>query len=266
MNILQRELKSNLRGLLIWALALALLNFWMVSIFPGMAADGAMLEELMEMYPESMLKVFNMEKLNFSDPLGFYGVESFFMVVLFGSIYAAILGSGLLAKEEDDKTIEFLLARPVSRGEVIRDKVLCWVIYMALFNLIIGVVTLLGFEYFDVGEFSRATLLSLLLAPYFVHLVFAAIGFLSALFFVRRKAALSVSIGLVLGSYFLNAIASLSEDMQFLGWFSPFKYMDAADIVNNGGINWIYALGLLIVAAVTVAVTGILYRKRDIAV
>ncbi|HBS92911.1 MAG TPA: multidrug ABC transporter permease, partial [Firmicutes bacterium] len=86
MTILRRELGSNLRGLLIWALALALLNFWMVSIFPGMAAEGAKLEELTEMYPESMMKMFNMDKLNFSDPLGFYGVESFFMVVLFGSI------------------------------------------------------------------------------------------------------------------------------------------------------------------------------------
>ncbi len=266
MTILRRELGSNLRGLLIWALALALLNFWMVSIFPGMAAEGAKLEELTEMYPESMMKMFNMDKLNFSDPLGFYGVESFFMVVLFGSIYAAILGSGLLAKEEDEKTIEFLLARPVSRGEIIRDKVLCWVIYMVLFNVIIGIFTWLGFEFFDVGAFSRATLFFLVLAPLFVHLIFGAMGFLSALFFVRRKAALSMSIGLVLGLYFLNAIALLSEDMQFLGWFSPFRYMDAADIVNNGGINWTYALGLLLVAAVMVAVAGILYRKRDIAI
>jgi ABC-2 type transport system permease protein len=265
MNIFRREMKANLRGLLIWALALALLNFWMVSIFPNMAADGAKLEEMMEVYPESMLKLFNMDKLNFSDPLGFYGVESFFMVVLFGSIYGAMLGSGLLAKEEDEKTIEFLLARPVSRGEIIRDKTLAWIVYLVLFNLIIGVFTWLGFELFEVGEFSRETLFLLLLAPLFVHLAFAALGFFCALFFTRRKTALTISVGLVLGLYFLNAVALLAE-VEALSWLTPFRYMDAAEIVAEGAINPVFALILLAFAAFAVILTWALYRRRDITI
>lgn len=266
MNILRRELKCNVRGLLIWALSLGLLNLWMVSIFPGMAADGAVMEEMMSAYPESMIKMFGLDKLSFTDPLGFYGVEAFFMVVLFGGIYAAILGSGILAKEEDEKTIEFLLAKPVSRGKVILEKTLAWVIYLVLFNLIIGVFSWAGFELFDVGDFSRVTLFWLLLAPLFVHLVFAGLGFVSALFFTRRKSALSVSIGLVLGLYFVNTASLLSEDLSFLGWFTPFRYMDASEIFTEGAVNPLYVLGLLAVTALAVAVTWAVYRRKDIAI
>jgi len=265
MNILRRELKCNIKGLLIWAIALALMNFWIITLFPSMAADGAKLEEMMELYPESMIRMFNMGTLSLSDPLGFYGVEVFFMVVLFGGIYAAILGSGILAKEEDEKTIEFLLAKPVSRGSVILEKTFAWIIYLVLFNLLLGIVSLIGFELF-VKDYSLPTLFWFLIAPLFVHLTFAALGFMSALFFTRRKSALAVSIGLVLVFYFLHTVALLSDKLQFLGWLSPFKYMEAAAIYTDGFINPLHILVLLTITAAAVGITWHLYRRRDITI
>ncbi|MGI6365058.1 MAG: hypothetical protein ACOX2G_04885 [Bacillota bacterium] len=61
-------------------------------------------------------------------------------------------------------------------------------------------------------DFSRLTLFWMLLAPLLVHLFLAALGFFTALFFTRRKSSLSVSIGLVLGLYFINTIGQLSEE------------------------------------------------------
>ena len=263
MNILRRELKCNLRGLLIWALALAAMIFWIISLYPSMAVDGGMLEDMMELLPESMIKMFNLGALNFGDPLGFYGIEVYFMVVLFGGIYAAILGSGLLAKEEDEKTIEFLLAKPVTRRQLIVEKILTWVIYMVLFNLILGIASWSSYEFY-VKDYSRLSLFWFLLAPLFVHLVFAAMGFLSALFFTRRKSALSVSIGMVLGFYFVHTAALLSE-ITLLGWLSPFRYMDAADIFSSG-INLLHMLVLLTLTAVLAGTAGYLYQRRDITI
>lgn len=266
MNILHRELRSNLKGLVIWALALALLNLLLIAVYPTMAADKAALDEMMSMYPEAMIKMFGMERLSISDPLGFYGVEAYFMVVLFGGIYAAIIGSGILAKEEDDKTIEFLLAKPVSRSQIIKEKMLAWVINLVALNLVIGLVSWLSFEIFDMGKFSRLTLFWMLLAPIFIHFFFAALGFLTALFFTRRKSSLSVSIGMVLGLYFVNTIGQLSDKFKTLTWLTPFRYMDAGEIFTQGAINPLYALLLLAVSAAAVAATWILYRRRDITI
>lgn len=266
MTILRRELRSNFKGLLIWTIALALLNFLLIAIYPTMAADKAALDEMMEMYPEAMVKMFGMEKLIITDPLGFYGIEAYFMVVLFGSIYAAILGSGILAKEEDEKTIEFLLAKPVTRTRIIAEKALTWITNLLLFNVVIALVSWLSFQVFDMGDYSATTLFWMLLAPLFIHLIFASLGFLSALFFTRRKSALSVSIGLVLGLYFVNTIALLADKFSFLGWITPFKYMDAGDIFIDGSINPWHTLGLLAVSALAVLTTWKLYQKRDITI
>jgi len=194
------------------------------------------------------------------------GVEAYFMTALFGAMYAAILGSGLLAKEEDDKTIEFLLAKPVSRTQVILEKAMTWVIYMVSFNVVIGLVSWLGFQVFAMGDYSRTTLFWMLAGPLFLHLFFAGLGFLTALFFTRRKSSLSMSIGVVLGLYFVNTAAVLSEKFAFLGWFTPFKYMDAGDIFVDGSINPLYALGLLTISGAFVAITWALYQHRDITV
>ena len=70
-----------------------------------------------------------------------------------------------------------------------------------------------------------------------MHLFFAALGFFTALFFTRRKASLSASIGLVLGLYFANSIGQVSDTVKALSWLTPFRYMDPGDIFAEGSIN-----------------------------
>lgn len=264
MIILSRELKSNLRGLLAWTVALAVLSFLMISLYPAFAEDKGSVEELIDMFPPAMIKMFNLDVLSLTSPLGYYGGEIYFFIILFGSIYAAILGAGILAKEEDDGTSEFLLAKPINRSRIIIEKALAWALYLALFNLGIGVATWLAFHLFAVGEYSTTTLISLLLAPFFIHCFFAAVGFFSALFFTRRKSSLSVGIALVLGLYFLNSLASFSAKLEFVAWLTPFQYMNAGDIFSAGGLNPAYALILLALSVAVTAGTAVLYRRRDI--
>jgi len=263
-NIFFRELKANYKFLLVWALALALLNFFMMYVYPSFAADVEALEKLVEMYPEGLLKVFGLDRISLVDPLGFYATEAYFMIILFGSIFAAILGSTLLAKEEDEKTIEFLLARPVTRTQVLTNKILAYLVYLLLFNLIIGLVTYGAFEIFDVGTYSRSVLAYLLAAPFFAHFTFASLGFLSSLFFSRRKSASSAGIGFVLTLYFFDALASFSKEAEFLRYLSPFYYMNAAEILLDGRIDPLNALILLAISAAALGFTHQLYSRRDI--
>ena len=68
MNILGRELRSNLRGLLIWALALGLLNVLLIAVYPSMAADKAAGRDDGDV--SAMIKMFGMESY-MADPIGF---------------------------------------------------------------------------------------------------------------------------------------------------------------------------------------------------
>ncbi len=266
MNIFLRELRTGRRSVLVWALVIAGLNVLIMAVYPSFAADAARLEELVAMYPEGFAKAFGLDRMSLADPLAFYATEGYFMVVLFGGIYAAILGASILAKEEDEKTIEYLLALPVTRNEVLTGKVLAVVANLALFNLIVAVVTCLSFVGFVTRDYSTATLLLLLAAPFLLHLTFAALCFFLSLFWTRRRAAYSISIGLVVGTYFLNVIALLTDDLRWLGWLSPFKYVDAADIISKQSLDGLYVFILLTAGAVAVGATYLLYGRRDITV
>ena len=265
MNILLRELKANRRSLIIWGGALALINFFMMALYPTFAEDAARLEELLSLYPEGFMKVFGLDRLSMGEAIGFYAMEAYFMVVLFGSMFAVILSSGMLAKEEDEKTIEFLLAKPVTRTQIVTNKLLSFIVYLLIFNVGISIVTFIAFEIFA-ESYSRMELLRLLIAPFWAHLAFASLGFLLSLFFTRKKSTYSIGIGLVLLVYFFNAMATLTEKVQFLRYFSPFYYMDAADIIQDGGINPLHTLILLAVSALAVGATYFLYNRRDITI
>lgn len=265
MNILIRELKANRRSLFIWGGALALLSFFMLAIYPSFADNAAQFEELLSVYPEEFISVFGLDKLNMAEAIGFYAIEAYLMIILFGSMFAVILSSSMLAKEEDEKTIEFLLAKPITRNHLVTSKLVAFVSYLLLFNAGIGVVTFIGFEVFA-EEYSRMELLRLIAAPFLAHLAFASVGFLLSLFFTRKKSTYSVGIGLVLLVYFLNIMASLAEKVQFLRYVSPFYYMDAADIVMNGRINPLHTLILLTVSALAIGATYFLYNRRDITI
>lgn len=265
MNIFLRELKSNRRALIIWGSALAVLSFLMMAIYPSFAADAAKMEELLSAYPEGFMKAFGMDKLSLGDAMGWYALEAYLMIILFGSMYAVILSSSILAKEENEKTIEFLLAKPVTRNHVVTSKLLVIVGYLLIFNAGVGVVTFIGFEVFT-EEYSRIELLRLIVAPFLAHLSFASVGFLLSLIFTRRKSTYSVGIGLVLLVYFLNMMASLTEKVQFLRYLSPFYYMDAADIIADGRINPVSILILLATSFIAIGVTYLLYNRRDITI
>lgn len=265
MALFRYEMRTNGRSWLIWALALGALVLLMMSIYPSFLQDSAHVEAMMESFPEAFSKAFGLDKLSIVDVLGFYAVEVYFMIILFGSLYAATLGAGILAKEEDEKTIEFLLALPHSRSSILVNKLLTVVVLLALLNLVVGLTTFISFAVFEVGQYSGAQLTKLVLAPFFIHAAFALIAFGMSLIFVRRKAAVSTAMGLVVGLYFVNVLATLSERFQALRYLSPFYYVEATTIMEHG----LEPLKILVLLAVSVAAAAISfyhYGRRDIVV
>lgn len=265
MNILFREFKANRRALLTWGILLALLNLLMLAIYPSFAADAQQLEQFLALYPEGFLKVFGLDKVSMGTPVGFYATEAYFMIVLFGSMFAVILSSAMLAKEEDEKTIEFLLAKPVTRSQIVTNKLLALLGYLVLFNVGIGLVTWIGFEAFA-SDYSLMELLRLLIAPFFVHVTFAGLGLLLSMFVTRKKSTYSAGIGLVMALYFVNVIATLADKARSLRYLSPFFYMDAAEIIVSGGIPLSYILILSATSGVAILLTYLLYNRRDITI
>lgn len=264
--IFKRELKRNLKSLVIWSIVLGGLILLMLSMFPQFAEQQQDMEKLLEAYPDSIKKAFGMDELSLGTLIGFYGIEIHMMTTLLGSIYAAILASSIVAKEENEKTIEFLLSKPVTRTQIVTEKLLAVVVNVLLLNGVSTIASFIGFQFTKDADIPEKTFALLIIGTILLHLTFASISFMLSSMMKKTRNILSISLGIVLIAYFINIVAGISEDLEVLKYVSPFKYVDAANIVNDSAIEPLYIFIMCGVICMSILVSYVVYRKKDIAV
>ena len=261
MTVFKHELRQGRTALLIWSAAIAFMLAVCILIYPEM---GAQMEEMSAMFADmgSFSQAFGMDQINFGEFIGFFGVECGNILGLGGAFFAALLGISSLAKEEKEHTADFLLSHPISRSKILGEKFLAIVLQIGILNAAAVGVTALSVLL--IGEEVSLKTLALLFTAYFLmQLEVACITFgLSA--FLRRG-SLGMGMGLAAVFYFLNIIANLSEDAEFLKCITPFGYTEGADIIADGTINTGYLGVGILLAAASVALAFRKYHTKDIA-
>ena len=267
MNVLRFELKRNFRTFLIWTISVAAFVAYMLSVYQSsFASAGKGIEEFVKMFPESFRRAFGMDRLDLATVTGYFGAEVHLMIILFGAMYAALLSSSLLSKEENDKTVEFLLARPITRSELVTQKLLASVAYVALFTGINWGVSYAAMKVYGKSGFGAGPFWLLGGMTFLVILAVAALSFMGSVFVTRNRAVYSASLGFVLGLYALQIIADVSEKARFLRFVTPFKWASAADVLPTGKVDPVYVVIALAVIALSVAGSYVAYNRKDIAV
>ena len=255
MLIFIRELKRNRKSFIIWTASLVLFDILMMSFFQSIADNTKMYDEMVKGFPKGMIEAFGLDKISMSTILGFFGTECYIFITLFGSIYAMLLGASILSKEEGEKTIEFLLAKPVTRSTIVTAKMANAFFYITLFNIIFAFVNFLMFETVKIEEYSKKAFLLLSIGPLLLHLTFVAIGLRYFCLHHKGKVSLSVFNWFVLVMYFISIMSSISEKLTNLKYFTPFKYVDTPDIITNERIEPIYLV--IVFAIITVSIAAI---------
>lgn len=262
MNIFRRDLKDNLKTFLVWTISLAVFCVWIMSLFSSFEDTGDMLG-FVEQLPESFRKAFGIDRLNLATMEGYFGTEVHLMILLFGSIFAALLGSGLLSKEENGRTIEFLLSKPVSRTKVLLSKVLVYTTLLSAFNAVVWAASYASMKRYDTPFDERAFWI---LGGMTVgaHLAFATLGFLGSVFVTRSRSVYAGSLGLVLVMYAIQLVADVGENLKFLGHLSPMKWASGPDILSEGTAAPGYVAALVAVNLAALALACVFYQKKDI--
>lgn len=262
MNIFLRELRANLKSLVIWSVIISLLIVIAAAKFSGFAGDPSMLAMLDSM-PAAMLDALNMRAFNLTTLSGFYGLM-FIYFGLLGAIAAAMWGSDIISKEERDKTVEFALVLPVSRSRVVTAKALAALVNCIAFVLVTWAVSLLAVRSYNPDQAFFNFLALEMRAMFAIELIFLAIGLLLGCAMKQYKRASAAAVAIILVTYFLSIISGMQESMDFLKYFTPFKYFDAGELFRSGALN---STSLLISAAiivVCVAAAYWAYNRRDL--
>jgi ABC-2 type transport system permease protein len=262
MNIFIRELKANLKSLVIWSVIITLLIMMAVAKFSAFAGDPEMLK-MLDSLPPAMLDALSMRAFNLTTLSGFYGIM-FIYFGLMGAIAAAMWGSDIISKEERDKTVEFSLVLPVSRSRVITAKALAALVNCIAFVLITWVVSLVAVRSYNPDHAFHDYLALEMRAMFSIELIFLAIGLLLGCAMKQYKRSGSTAVAIILATYFMSIISGMQEKLDFLKYFTPFKYFDAGELFRSGKMNGTYLLLTAAIIVVCVAAAYWFYNKRDL--
>ena len=260
MTVIRHELKQSRISLIIWTAAIGFLLAVCIFMFPEMKGE---MNEVNEVFSSmgSFTQAFGMDKVNFGTLLGFYAVECGNILGLGGAFFASLCAISVLSKEEKERTAEFLLTHPVSRVNVVAEKLISVILQIVILNVVVYVIAassiaLIGVEV-PWQEISLMHTAYLILQLELAGICFGVSAFL-------RRGSIGTGLGIAVIMYFLNIIANLTESAEFLKYITPFGYADGAEIVRNVSLNMnMIAIGLAF-AVVGILAGFIKYCRKDI--
>lgn len=260
----KREMKINFKSFAIWTSILMILFLIVFLVYPSIMNSDSVksINEMMKVFPEELLKAFNMDISSIDTPFGWLKTEGFVFVLLITGIYSGILGSNILLKEENDKTIEYLNSVPVTRKKIILDKILCGFIYILLMVLSIGIFNFLGLLLS--GDFDKSSYILLSITPIFSSIAIFSLCLFLSTFAHKTKKTLGISLGIVFMSYFLNILSEMSESTEFLKYISVFTLADIRNVIINISINPLMIFISIVITLLFIVLSIIHYDKKEL--
>lgn len=262
--MLIRELKINLKSFIIWASIIIGILLMAFLVYPAMSSQTEQLDQLLKTFPEELLKAFSMDLISISSVSGWFATEGYMMVTLIGGSYVALLGGSISLKEESDKTIEYLYSKPISRNKIIFSKLLAGFIYVTALNILISLFTLISFKLSN--DLNIKLWLTMSLAPLFLHYLFFFLSFFISTFLKKTKAMTGISLGLVIGTYFIHVISLMSDKLKFINYINPHEYFSSRYLIINEHLNYRYLLLTIIIIIISLSLTFYRYNKKELTI
>jgi len=264
MNIIKRELKSKRKTFLIWSIIMvsfALLGFSEGGAFVGESSVD--IQALMESMPEELMKAFSMEGFDMATAEGYYGIMvAYFALAL--AIYSVMTGCSTVVSEERDKTVEFSLVLPIKRHQLLSSKLFVVFLYGVALNIITALCT---FAFGAVVSADKAfydfVLLSSL-AILIIQVLYMALGFFIGCVFKNHKKAGSLSVSILLATYFFSMFAGMHEKLEFFKYLTPFKFFDFYKIFESNSLDLMYVIISFVLTTAFIVAGFVGYQKRDI--
>lgn len=262
MNIYLKELKDYRKSLLFWSLGVIAFMLAAMSKYQGYSRSGTSMNEVIGDLPAGLSAVLGFKGLDLQTAGGFFALSALYLSVMLG-VHAVLLGSGIIAKEETDKTIEFLFAKPVSRNRILFSKLLAALTVIAALNVVTLASSVLTLAAFNEGPSINGDIAFLMPSVFFIQLWFLMIGTSFAAIMRRPKRAGMFSAAVLLATFIISAFVDITDKLGFLKYTSPFKYFDAKTIFSEGRYNIQNIIITVVVVTILLALSRLAYKKRD---
>ena len=195
---------------------------------------------------------------------GFLSAEFFSWIPALLVVYAIIQGTGALAAEESNGTLDLLLAQPISRTRLFIEKATSIIVgTLVIVALILpGWVVAYVAVSIDVA-LGRLLVATVAMAP--LMLAFAALSLLAGCLLPTRRDAAAAVVAVAVISFFVNSLGQAADVLEPLRPASLFYYFRAEAVLVDGA-NLAGVAVLLAVTLLATVAAGLLFQRRDLGV
>jgi len=224
--------------------------------------------ELNEMFATDenpLMKVFVGNITDFTSPEGFINSQLLiFIVPLLYIVFAIGIGSGSIAGEEENGTLDFLLAHPLTRESVVVQKFLAMIIAAISIGIFGWVSLIIGDAIVDM-EIGYSRLAAATFGGVLLGITYGGIAFFLGAALGKRSFSIGMAGALGIGGYLLNSLGPMVGWLEPFRKISPFYYYSNSDPLING-LDWSHMVVLLVVILLEGGVAVLTFRRRDLAV
>lgn len=254
---------TRFRGQILgWGLALFLMGALAVFRYNLMQDNQELIRQLLAGSAGQFIRMFG-DVDRMTTPGGFLSLAFFSYLPLVLGVFTVLAGSGLVVADEENGTLDLVLAHPVSRSAFFLGRVLAFVAAtLAILSLSwLGFLVAKPWSKLDVGwwEIARPYLSLGAVVGFFGGLAL----FLSLVLPARRTAAMAAGF-VLLASYFLTTLERLDKGLSPVAQFSPIDYYQGGEAIDGLNVRWL--AGLLAGAGLFVALAWWRFERRDIRV
>lgn len=245
-----------------WSISLVLFIFLTLIFYPTFKDQATELEKSFENIPDSALQLIGGSS-DFFSPVGYLNSQVFFiMLPMLLGILAISVGRKLVAKEEQDHTIEALLARPISRSTLILGKALVGIKILAIVTIVGAISTIAIAELVQI-DVPITNMLVVTLSCFLLSLSFGAIAFMLSSLGKARAVSLGLTSAIAIGGYIVSSLAGTVTWLEIPSKLFPFHYYES-ELILRGTYHWSNMLILLAITVVCGIISWLAFRKRDI--
>jgi len=265
-SIFAKSIWERRRSISWWVLGMVALAGLTVAFYPSIRQDTESFEDLFEAFPPELLTVFGIEDA--ASLVTATGLVNSRLYAGIGPLILAALGISIgtaaIAGEEEQGTLEMLLAQPVTRTQVVVEKAVAGAVLIALVALALF-LTLSILNPIVELDFGFWGMLSANVSLWLFSLVFCALALALGALTGNRGLTVGVSAGTVAALFFINGLAPLVDEIAWMQKLTPFFWLQDPNPLAEGldpaaTAIFVTATAILMV----VAVAG--FNRRDIGV
>lgn len=270
LSIINEHFREKKWSFLVFGSLVGLLGLLVIQIMEQM--DLGVMADMAAFFPEEILDIIG-GVVALSTPYGFLGAEIFSFLWMYLGIFLVYMASSTaLPAEVENKTIDLILSKPISRSSYLAGKIGFLYLYIAgLMVIVVGFISVgmvTSPTFIDFGLYwDRLFVTYVITVLHLGTMVMTAILF--ATIFLNTKKTMGAAILIMFVMFFIGSFWQyLPEAQQFIKYASTWYYYNPSDLFGLGIFDN-FQQDVLVLSGVNVILiiaSLLIFRRRDIPV